>query len=130
MKVNPYIGEAALLGDKRQFPAVLIIPSFPELEEWARHHGVKFATHRELVGARQVKNLYQGIVDELNQNLAQFEKLKKVLVVPDELSIAEGTLTPSMKLRRRSLTDRYKKEIDALYAEAEAQPRAAATAKR
>ncbi len=117
LKVNQYVSEAALLGDKRRFPAVLIIPSFEDLEGWARHHGMKFSSRKELVKSHQVQSLYQGIVDELNQNLAQFEKLKKVLVVSDELSIADGTLTPSMKLRRRHLIDRYKKEIDTLYAE-------------
>jgi long-chain acyl-CoA synthetase len=126
LKVNQYIGEAALLGDRRRFPAVLIIPSFADLEEWARQHGVKFSSRKELVKSHQVQSLYQGIVDEMNQNLAQFEKLKRVLVVPDELSIAEGTLTPSMKLRRRNLVDRYKKEIDALYAEAESHQRTSA----
>ncbi len=80
---------------------------------------MKFSSRKELVKAHQVQSLYHDIVDEMNQNLAQFEKLKKVLVVPDELSIADGTLTPSMKLRRRNLTDRYKKEIDALYNEAD-----------
>ncbi len=54
---------------------------------------------------------------KLNQNLAQYEKLKKVLVLPEELSIADGTLTPSMKLRRRHLEQRYHKQIGALYAE-------------
>ena len=130
LKVNQYISEAALLGDKRRFPAVLIIPSFEDLEPWAKQHGVKFSTRKELVRSHQVQSLYQGIVEELNNNLAQYEKLKKVLVVPDELSIADGTLTPSMKLRRRHLTDRYKKEIDALYAEAESHQRAPATARR
>jgi long-chain acyl-CoA synthetase len=130
LKVNPFIGEAALLGDKRRFPAVLIIPNFEALEEWARHHAVKFSSRKELVRAHQVQSLYDGIVQELNQNLAQFEKLKKVLIVPDELSIADGTLTPSMKLRRRNLTERYKKEIDALYAETEAHSREPAGAKR
>ena len=130
LKVNQYVSEAALLGDKRRFPAVLIIPSFEDLEQWAQHHGVKFSTRRELVRAHQVQSLYQGIVEEVNNNLAQYEKLKKVLVVPDELSIADGTLTPSMKLRRRHLIDRYKKEIDALYTEAESHQRVPATAKR
>ncbi len=130
LKVNQFISEAALLGDRRRFPAVLIIPSFADLEEWARHHGVKFSTRKELVKSHQVQSLYQGIVEEMNQNLAQFEKLKRVLVVPDELSIADGTLTPSMKLRRRNLVDRYKKEIDALYAEAESHQRAPASTKR
>jgi long-chain acyl-CoA synthetase len=129
LKVNQYVSEAALLGDKRRFPAVLIIPSFEDLEGWARHHSIKFSSRKELVKSHQVQKLYEGIVEELNRNLAQYEKLKKVLVVPDELSIADGTLTPSMKLRRRKLTDRYKKEIDALYSEAESQPRTA-TVKR
>jgi len=125
LKVNPFIGEAALLGDKRRFPAVLIIPAFDFLEAWAQQRGVKFSSRKELVKSHQVHSLYQGIVDEMNQNLAQFEKLKKVLIVHEELSIAEGTLTPSMKLRRRNLTERYKKEIDALYAEGEPHVRTA-----
>jgi long-chain acyl-CoA synthetase len=123
LKVNQYVSEAALLGDRRRFPAVLIIPSFDDLEEWARAHGVKFSSRKELVKSHHVQKLYESIVEELNRNLAQFEKLKKVLVVPDELSIADGTLTPSMKLRRRHLTDRYKREIDTLYAESESHHR-------
>ena len=130
LKVNPFVAEAALLGDKRRFPAVLIIPAFDFLEPWAEQHGVKFSSRRELVKSHQVQSLYHDIVEEMNQNLAQFEKLKKVLVVPEELSIADGTLTPSMKLRRRNLTDRYKKEIDALYADAESHSRTTATSKR
>lgn len=130
LKVNQYVSEAALLGDRRRFPAVLIIPSFDDLEDWARHHGVKFSSRKELVKSHQVQKLYESIVEEVNQNLAQFEKLKKVLVVPEELSIAAGTLTPSMKLRRRNLTERYKKEIDAIYAESDSSQRAPATAKK
>ncbi len=130
LKVNQYVSEAALLGDRRRFPAVLIIPSFDDLEDWARHHGVKFSSRKELVKSHQVQKLYQSIVEEVNQNLAQFEKLKKVLVVPEELSIAAGTLTPSMKLRRRNLTERYKKEIDALYAESDSPQRTPATTKK
>ena len=124
LKVNEYVGEAALLGDMRRFPAVLIIPAFDALEAWAQHHGVKFASRKELVKSHQVQLLYHDIVEEINHNLAQFEKLKKVLVVHEELSIADGTMTPSMKLRRRNLTERYKREIDALYAEAEAHQKA------
>jgi len=116
LKANLLVGEAALLGDKRKFPAVLIVPNFVELEDWARHHGIKFSSRRELVKSVHVQSLYEGIVEELNRNLAQYEKLKKVLVIHEELSIADGTLTPSMKLRRRHLEARYHKEIDALYA--------------
>ena len=130
LKANLFVGEAALLGDKRRFPAVLIVPNFPILEEWAHSHGVKFSTHRQLVKAVQVQSLYEGIVEELNQNLAQFEKLKRVLLIHTELSIEDGTLTPSMKLRRRHLEELYKKEIDALYADAQSHSRTPAPAKR
>jgi long-chain acyl-CoA synthetase len=119
LKANLFVGEAALLGDKRRFPAVLIVPNFAILEEWAQSHGVKFSTHRQLVKSLQVQSLYEEIVEELNRNLAQYEKLKRVLVIHEELSIEDGTLTPSMKLRRRHLEERYKKEIDALYADAQ-----------
>ncbi|HKN21366.1 MAG TPA: long-chain fatty acid--CoA ligase, partial [Terracidiphilus sp.] len=123
LKANLLVGEAALLGDKRKFPAVLIVPNFAELEEWAQHHGVKFSSHKDLVKSPHVQSLYEGIVEELNRNLAQYEKLKKVLVIHAELSIADGTLTPSMKLRRRHLEERYHKEIDALYASAQSHTR-------
>ena len=117
LKANRYVGEAAVVGDKRRFPSVLIVPNFPMLEEWAAAKGISTASRKELVRSPQVQALYKDIVDELNENLAQYEKLKKVLVLPEELSIADGTLTPSMKLRRRHLEQRYHKQIDALYAE-------------
>ncbi|HEY4899921.1 MAG TPA: long-chain fatty acid--CoA ligase [Terriglobales bacterium] len=117
LKANRYVGEAAVVGDKRRFASVLIVPNFPMLEEWATSNGISTASRKDLVRSHQVQALYKSIVDELNQNLAQYEKLKKVLVLPEELSIADGTLTPSMKLRRRHLEQRYHKQIDALYAE-------------
>jgi long-chain acyl-CoA synthetase len=117
LKANPFVGEAAVVGDKRRFPAVLIVPNFPILEDWARNHGITTISRTELVRTHEVHVLYEGIVDEVNENLAQYEKLKKFLMIPDELSIADGTLTPSMKLRRRHLEQRYHKLIESLYAE-------------
>jgi long-chain acyl-CoA synthetase len=116
-KTNVFVGEAAVVGDKRKFASVLIVPNFPVLEEWAAAHEISFSSRKELVRSSQVKALYQGVVDELNSHLAQFEKLKKFLLLPEELSIADGTLTPSMKLRRRHLEQRYHRLIEAMYAE-------------
>jgi long-chain acyl-CoA synthetase len=130
LKANAFVSEAALLGDRRRFPAVLIVPNFPVLEDWARSHHVKFTTRKQLVKSQPVQSLYEGVVEELNRNLAQYEKLKRVLVIPSELSIEDGTLTPSMKLRRRHLEQHYKKEIDALYADAESPHGVPATTKR
>jgi long-chain acyl-CoA synthetase len=67
-----------------------------------------------------VQSLYEGIIDAVNQNLARFEKLKRVLLVPDEFSPANGAMTPTMKLRRRVIEDRYRQQIDEMYAKADA----------
>jgi long-chain acyl-CoA synthetase len=117
LKANLHVAEAAVVGDKRRFPSVLIVPNFPLLEEWAASQGISTASRKEMVRSAKVQGLYQAIVDELNENLAQYEKLKKVLVLPEELSIADGTMTPSMKLRRRHLEERYRRQIEAMYAE-------------
>src|SRR5580700_10027164 len=119
LKLNPMVGTAVVLGDRRKFPAVLIAPHFPVLEDWARANQVDFASRQTLVANAKVQALYEGIIEELNQNLARFEKLKRVLVVPEELSAADGTLTHTFKVRRRGIEERYKTLIDEMYAKAE-----------
>jgi long-chain acyl-CoA synthetase len=119
LKLNPFIGTSVVLGDRRKFPAVLIAPNFPALEEWARENQVDLTSRQALVANPKVQALYEGIIEELNQNLARFEKLKRVLVVPEELSAADGTLTHTFKVRRRGIEERYKTLIDEMYAKAE-----------
>src|ERR1700675_2037697 len=119
LKLNPLIGVAVVLGDRRKFPAVLVSPHFPLLEDWARANKVGFASRAELVANPKVQALYDGIIEELNKNLARFEKLKRVLVVPEELSAADGTLTHTFKVRRRGIEERYRTRIDEMYAKAE-----------
>jgi long-chain acyl-CoA synthetase len=120
LKLNPLVGVAALLGDRRKFAAVIISPAFALLEQWAQENKISFATRAELVSQPKVQELYAEIVEGVNQKLARFEKLKRVIVVPDEFTIENGALTPSLKLRRRVVEERYRKQIDDLYAEAEA----------
>jgi long-chain acyl-CoA synthetase len=122
LKHNVLIAEAVLLGDKRKFPAVLLAPHFPLLEDWARNNHIAFSSRKELVEHPSVQALYEGIVADLNQSLARFEKLKKVIVLPDEFSPEDGTLTASLKLRRRAVEERYRHEIERLYAQADATP--------
>src|SRR5579863_6059005 len=120
LKHNALIAEAVVLGDKRKFPAVLIAPYFPVLEDWARANQVGFPSREELVAHSKVRALYEEIVTDLNRDLARFEQLKKVILVADEFSPENGVLTASMKLRRRVVEDRYRAQIDAMYVEAEA----------
>ena len=119
LKLNPLIGTAIVLGEKRKFPSVLISPHFPLLEDWARVNKVPFSSRKELVANGKVQALYDGIVEELNKNLARFEKLKRVLLVPDEFSASDGTLTHTLKVRRRGIEERYRDLIDEMYEKAE-----------
>jgi long-chain acyl-CoA synthetase len=72
-----------------------------------------------LIGHPKVIGLYEGIVAEVNRGLARYETLKKLLLVADEFTANDGTLTPTFKLRRKAVEERYRNEIDALYREAE-----------
>ncbi len=120
LKLNSLVGMAAIIGEKRKFPAVMISPNFAVLEDWARANGVSFGTRAELVADPRVVALYEGLVEGINQNLARFEKLKRVLLVADEFTPDNGVLTPTLKLRRRVVEERYRQQIDDLYAQAEA----------
>ncbi len=120
LKLNPLVGVAAILGDRRKFPAVIVSPNFTLLEQWAKENNVAFSSRAELIANPKVQSLYEEIIEGINQNLARFEKLKRVLLVADEFSIADGSMTPTLKLRRRVIEDRYRKQIDDLYAQAEA----------
>jgi long-chain acyl-CoA synthetase len=119
LKLNSLVGVPAILGDKRKFAFVIISPNFPALEAWAKANQVPFSSRQDLVANPRVQSLYEGIVDGVNRNLARFEKLKRVLLVADEFSLDNGALTPTLKLRRPVIEDRYRKRIDELYAQAE-----------
>jgi long-chain acyl-CoA synthetase len=119
LKLNPLIGTAVVIGDRRKFPAVLISPHFPVLEDWAHANQIDFSSRQTLVANAKVQALYEGIIEELNSNLARFEKLKRVLLLPEEFSAADGTLTHTFKVRRRGIEDRYRSLIDEMYAKAE-----------
>lgn len=117
LKRNTLIAEAAVIGDRRRFPAVLIVPTFDLLEAWARQNGIPFGQHTDLVAHPRVRALYEDIVGEVNQGLAKYEKLKKVLILPEDLTVANGALTPTLKLRRHHLEVQYRESIERLYSE-------------
>src|ERR1700688_4900110 len=119
LKLNPLIGTAVVIGDRRKFPAVLISPHFPVLEDWAHANQIDFSSRQTLVANAKVQALYEGIIEELNSNLARFEKLKRVLLLPEEFSAADGTLTHTFKVRRRGIKDRSRSLIDEMYAKAD-----------
>jgi len=115
LKANVLVAQAALIGDRRKYASVIISPHFPLLEDWAHANGVPFTSHAELVASAKVRELYRGIVEDLNKRLAQFETIKKILIVPDEFTVASGEITPTLKLKRRVIENKYKEQIDELY---------------
>jgi long-chain acyl-CoA synthetase len=117
LKHNPLISEAVILGEKRNFCSVLIAPHFPALKDWCEANHISFSSQQEVVAHPRVRALYEGIVAELNRELAQFEKLKKVLLVAEAFSTENGLLTASMKLRRRAVAEHYRERIEQMYEE-------------
>lgn len=117
LKASPLVAEAVLIGEKRRFPAVLIVPDFAALERRLAELGRPLAPRAELVRRPDVVALYQAAIDEVNRELAQFERLKRFAIVPEEFSIARGELTPTMKVRRRVVEERYRALIEEMYAE-------------
>lgn len=115
LKASQFIEEAVIVADGRNFVSVVIVPSFPALESWAELNHVPIGLRQELVERREVLALYEGIVAEVNKDLARFESIKRFIIVPDEFSIANGALTPTMKLKRRFIEQRYRKQLDELY---------------
>ncbi|MBV9437490.1 MAG: long-chain fatty acid--CoA ligase, partial [Acidobacteria bacterium] len=115
LKMFPLIGHVALVGNTRKFISAVICPNFVALERWAGEQGLAFQSRRELVGRTEVIAAYQKIVESVNAGLAQFETIKKFTLTPEDFTVDAGEITPTLKLRRRVIEAKYKKEIDALY---------------
>ena len=115
IKTNKFFAEIVMIGNKRSYAAALVVPNFENLEKWARAKGLPYATRDELVARPEVAAHYKELVAELTSDLAQFEKIKKVAVLPREFSLEAGELTPTLKVKRRVVEQKYKAMIDALY---------------
>lgn len=117
LKANMLVAQAAVVGDKHKFAAVLISPNFEALTRWASANKLNAASRSDLVKDARVQKLYQEIVDGVNARLAPYESMKRMRVIADEWTIEDGELTPSMKLKRRVVETKYAKEINAFYAD-------------
>jgi long-chain acyl-CoA synthetase len=117
LKAHVLVGNAALVGDKHKFACVLISPNFAILESWARVKGVSYPVgdRHALVQVPRVIARYQRIVDEVNQTLAPYESIKRLNIVAEEWTVETDELTPSMKLKRRVVEQKYAAEIAEFY---------------
>ncbi|HSY80844.1 MAG TPA: long-chain fatty acid--CoA ligase [Gemmatimonadaceae bacterium] len=122
VRQNRYVSQAVMIGDRRKFVALLIVPNFEQLEGWAKHKGIAFANHTQLIANPEVKaKMEREVLDHL-QGLATFETPKKIALIEHDFTIESGELTPTLKVRRRVIDSKYKPIIDALYEEPPSQP--------
>jgi long-chain acyl-CoA synthetase len=115
LKQSPLIAEAVLLGDRRKYAAALIVPDFAALERRLKDLGRPPAERAELIERADVVALYQEIIDGLNRELSQFERIKKIALLPNEFSIESGELTPTLKVKRKVVEERFRATIESLY---------------
>jgi len=117
LKISPYVSMAVVIAEGRRFPSVLIVPNFDRLKVFAEDHGLPKSDMSALVETSEVQGLY---IDEINRvctDVAQYERPKKAIILDRELTIEDGEITPSMKVRRRAVEMKFSRQIEELYRE-------------
>jgi long-chain acyl-CoA synthetase len=117
LKRSPLVGEAILLGDRQRFIAALIVPAFAALERRLQDLGRPPAERADLVRRDDVIALYDEIVEALNRELSQFERIKRFRLLPREFTIEAGELTPTLKVKRKAVEQHFAADIAELYRE-------------
>ncbi len=117
IKGSRFVNQVVLIGNGRKFPAALIVPDWERLESYAQLKGIKVANRAELCKHPRIIDLFERQIAGLTPDLAQYERVKKVALLENELTIAGGELTPTMKVKRRIVDEKNREIIDALYAE-------------
>ena len=119
VKTNKYVAQAVMLGDKRKFPSMLIVPNFEQLEKWAMRRNIIWTDRAQLLRMPTIQaKMEQEVYQEL-AGAAHFEVPKKIGLLEHDFSIERGELTPTQKVKRRAIDAHYKALIDKLYSDAE-----------
>jgi len=116
LKTHPFVEQVVMIGDQRKFCALLVVPAFDVVERWAAENGVSAKGRAALVADTRVQAEFEGVLAQLS-DLARYEQPKKIGLLTREFSIEDGTLTPTQKVKRRTVQSLYADEIDRLYAE-------------
>ncbi len=112
---KPYIDQACLVGDGKKYIAALIVPDFKELRMYAKDNGIQPADGKVLIADPKIKELLKKQVDEINENLARYEQIKYYTVIDTPFTVETGELTPTLKLKRRIINEKYKGVIESMF---------------
>jgi long-chain acyl-CoA synthetase len=115
MRTSRYIDQAVVYGDRRKYLTGVVQVDPEQIEEWATKQGISFDKREELIKHPKVKELIDDEVQEKNESLSSFETLKKVIIANNEFTVDSGELTPSLKVKRKVVTEYYRAQLDALY---------------
>jgi long-chain acyl-CoA synthetase len=114
--VCPYASQLVVHGEGRSFVTALVTLDADAMATWAGQNGMAGMPYEELVRSAEARAMVQGYIDELNSQLNHWETIKKFLILDKDLTIEAGELTPSMKLKRKVVSKKYRDELDSLYA--------------
>lgn len=117
LKLNPYVAEAVVIGNGRKFPSAIIVPNLELIAQFAQEQQIAYQQARELLEHPRVVGLFHHIIEESTADLSRHEKIKKFVLLPEPFSVGGGELTPTMKVRRRVVEQRYEHVIETLYKE-------------
>lgn len=117
IKGSRFVNQVVLVGAERKFPAALIVPEWEQLESYCKLKGIAVKSRSELCRHPRIIDLLQRQIDALTPNLARFEKIKKVALLENEFTIEGGELTPTLKIKRRVIDQKYRDVIEKLYEE-------------
>jgi len=119
IRASRFVSQSVLIGDGRKFPAALIVPNFEMLESYARHKGFDLKTPGQFCGDSRIIDLIERQVEARTVEISQYEKVKRIALLENEMTVEGGELTPTLKLRRRVIDEKYKSVIDKIYDDAE-----------
>ncbi len=119
LKSSPYFANAIVVGDRRKFVSVLLVPNFAAVEAKGREAGHEIGTHDEAVANPWVRQFVNAEIERLTASFAQYERPKRFALISEDFTAANGQLTYTMKLKRRAIEQRYKDVIEGLYADVE-----------
>ena len=115
MKESPFIEQMMIVGAEQKFVGALIVPSLPNLKEWMQHKGIKFTTIEDAVNNPKVLDLYRELINSFNTFFNHVEQVKKFELLPYEWTIDSGELTPTLKLKRKVIMEKYKAAVERIY---------------
>ena len=115
MKESPFVEQMMIVGAEQKFVGALIVPSLPNLKEWMQHKGIKFTTIEDAVNNPKILDLNRELIESFNKFFNHVEQVKKFELLPYEWTIDSGELTPTLKLKRKVIMEKYKEAIERIY---------------